>query len=196
MRLIILSSLLSVSPSLTHSDSLIGAQLTGFLLGEQEPCGPSASSHRMNRCPAPRRLPASHQGSWTHHSPDAAQCSCCSRWLNPSSFIVHLCGVFTSHKRGSIRKCRQNWKWVSLNLFVDQSISSSGFAPFSNEWTPKQLDHMNTVCCICSDFCCLHLTAPTLKHLYHCAPRLTAVGRELNTLQASETTCKRTKLAN
>lgn len=33
----------SCCSSLTGSDSLIGAQLTGFLLGEQQPCGPSAS---------------------------------------------------------------------------------------------------------------------------------------------------------
>lgn len=51
------SSLRSILPpppcsSLTCSDSLIGAQLTGFLLGEQEPCGPSACGCRMNRCPA------------------------------------------------------------------------------------------------------------------------------------------------
>lgn len=37
------ASLHPARSSLTGSDSLIGAQLTGFLLGEQEPCGPSAS---------------------------------------------------------------------------------------------------------------------------------------------------------
>lgn len=65
-----LRSILAPPPcsSLTCSDSLIGAQLTGFLLGEQEPCGPSACGCRMNRCPASCRLPAPYQASWTHRS--------------------------------------------------------------------------------------------------------------------------------
>lgn len=81
------SSLPSPRSPLTCSDSLIGAQLTGFPLGEQEPCGPSASSRRMNRCPAPRRLLAPHRGSPTQqHATCSALCIFCLHKINLMSF--------------------------------------------------------------------------------------------------------------
>lgn len=102
-RLIFSSPLSILSPppcsSLTCSDSLIGAQLTGFLLGEQEPCGPSASSRRMNRCPAPRRLPAPYPCLLNAPRHRAARCCCCLNWLNLGSFIWPVWRIYLKQKR-------------------------------------------------------------------------------------------------
>lgn len=64
--LLIFSALLVTLPTPTPlwlAVTLIGSQLTGFFLREQEPCGPSASARTTNRCHDPGCLSSTLAGS-------------------------------------------------------------------------------------------------------------------------------------